>query len=112
RGGIGLDDAALAALLYDSDDLSELVSEVEPDQKGIPVLLRQYLKFGAKLLAVNVDPAFSDVVDGLLLADLPKAPRRVLEKYMGREGVETYLAWHADGEGALQIDNFQLKIAN
>ena len=93
----GWDDHAVRALLHDGEDLSELVSEIEPDQKGIPVLLRQYLKFGARLMAVNVDPGFSDVVDGLLLADLTKAPRRVLEKYMGREGLAKYLAYHASG---------------
>ena len=91
----GWDDKAVRALLHDGEDLSELVSEIEPDQKGIPVLLRQYLKFGAHLLAINVDPDFSDVIDGLLMADLTKAPRRVLEKYMGREGLERYLAFHA-----------------
>jgi hypothetical protein len=96
RGVAGLDDAALRALLHSGDDdVSNLVSEIEPDQKGIPVLLRQYLKFGARLLTVNVDPDFSDVVDGLLLADLPRAPRRVLEKYMGSEGTAAYLAHHA-----------------
>jgi len=52
------------------------------------------LKFGAHLLAINVDPDFSDVIDGLLMADLTKAPRRVLEKYMGREGMQRYLAHH------------------
>ena len=89
----GFDDAAVRALLHDGDDLSEIVSEIEPDQKGIPVLLRQYLKFGAKLLAINVDPQFSDVVDGLLYADLSRAPRRMMEKYMGRDGAASFLAY-------------------
>ncbi|HTL30856.1 MAG TPA: GNAT family N-acyltransferase [Tepidisphaeraceae bacterium] len=91
----GLDDATLATFLdRDGDDLSALVSEIEPDQKGIPVLLRQYLKLGAKLLAINVDPKFSDVVDGLLMTDLTQTDRRVLARYMGDEGLRHFLAFH------------------
>src|SRR5436309_15755967 len=91
----GWDDHALRALLHDGEDLSELVSDIGPDQKGIPVLLRQYLKFGAHLLAVNVDPDFSDVIDGRLMVDMTKTPRHILEKYMGREVLHRYLAYHS-----------------
>ena len=45
------------------DALSEVVSRIEPDGKGIPVLLRQYLKLGGRIAGFNVDPAFSDSID-------------------------------------------------
>lgn len=88
------DAASVKAMVRASDDLSEIVSEVEPDQKGIPILLKHYLKLGAKLLAVNLDPDFSDVVDGLILVDVPRIERRVLDKYMGKEGAETFRRRH------------------
>jgi putative hemolysin len=89
----GLDDAAVRALLCDEDEVSSVVSEIEPDRKGMPVLLRQYLKFGAKLLAINVDPQFSDVVDGLLMADLTRTDRKILQRYMG-DAMPAFLAYH------------------
>jgi len=87
-------DAASVHSMAQSDDLSELVAELEPDQKGIPILLKQYLKLGAKLLAFNLDPDFSDVVDGLIVVDLARAERRLMEKYMGKEGFASFLAHH------------------
>lgn len=82
-------------LIIDSDDLSDVVAELESDQKGIPVLLRQYLKLGAQLLAFNIDPQFSDVVDGLILVDLTRAEPRIIERYMGRDARQQFVAWHA-----------------
>ena len=77
------------------DELSELVAELEPDRKGIPVLLRQYLKLGAKIVDFNVDPAFADALDGLIVVDLTATDPRVLDKYMGREGCRSFSAHHA-----------------
>lgn len=92
----GWDWSAWQLLLRRADDVSELVSDLEPDHKGIPVLLRQYLKLGAKLLAFNVDPRFSDCVDGLLVADLARTDTRLLDRYMGRTGREMFLRYHRE----------------
>lgn len=97
-GRIGGWDVQARSLFKDSDDLSELVSDLEPDQKGLPVLLRQYLKLGAKLLAFNVDHAFGDCVDGLIVVDLCKTEARILERYMGKEGYKTFMAHHAHSQ--------------
>lgn len=77
-------------LLRNMDDISALVADLESDSKGIPVLLRHYLNLGGKLLAFNLDPAFSDVIDGLLLVDLHQTERKQLQRYMGREGYQYY----------------------
>ncbi len=72
----GCDPALLAPLLRNLEELSEVVAELETDGKGVPVLLRQYLQLGGTVLAFNVDRAFSDVVDGLVVVDLARlAPR-------------------------------------
>jgi len=90
----GFDARAVRMLLRDDDDVSDLVSEVEHGRKGIPVLLRQYLKLGAKMLALNVDEAFSDVVDALMVVDLTRTDRKLLQRYMGKDGVESFLNYH------------------
>jgi len=54
------------------------------------VLLRHYLNLGGKILAFNLDPDFSEVIDGLILVDLDQTDTRTLERYMGREGMATY----------------------
>lgn len=77
-----------------ADHLSELVSDLEDDGKGVPVLLRQYLKFGARVLSFNVDPDFSDVLDALVYVDLRKTDRRVFARYAGAEGYEKFMAYH------------------
>ncbi len=79
-------------LLKDMDEVSALVADIETDNKGIPVLLRHYLSLGGKLLAFNLDPDFSDVIDGLLLVDMLDTERKQLQRYMGREGCQFYLA--------------------
>ena len=75
----------ISPLLDSIDQVSARVAESEADSKGIPVLLKQYLKLNATLLEFNVDPAFSDCLDALILVDLHDAPANVLSRYMGKE---------------------------
>jgi len=77
------------------DEIDTLVADLETDGKGIPVLLRQYLNLGGRLLAFNLDPAFADVIDGLLLVDLLQTDEKQLVRYLGREGTEGFRAFHA-----------------
>ena len=81
-------------LLRDGDVVDDLVSELEPDGKGMPVLLRQYLKLGARFFAFNVDPDFSDALDATMLVDLTKTDRKLLQRYLGEEGMASFLAHH------------------
>ena len=74
----------------DLGEVSELVSQIESDQKGIPVLIKHYLKLGGQMLCFNLDPSFSDVVDGLVYVDLDQTDRRLLEKYMGQQGLAEF----------------------
>ena len=90
----GLTAKDLAALLTDHDEVSEWVSDVEPDTKGIPVLLRQYLKLGARVLAVNVDKSFGSCVDALIVIDLLKGDSKLMDRYMGKEGAASWKQYH------------------
>lgn len=80
----------------DLEALSEIVSEIEPDGKGIPVLMRQYLKLGGEVLACNVDPKFNMTLDALLVVDLTRTDPRLLEIYMG-DLASGYLRHHGIG---------------
>jgi putative hemolysin len=82
----------LASVAANIDDISLSVADIETDRKGIPVLVRQYLKAGGKLLALNVDPHFSDALDALLLADLRTAPPAILERCLGRAEAKEFIA--------------------
>jgi putative hemolysin len=83
-----------AGFLDDIDRTAQFVAEIEPDHKDIPVLLRQYLKLGGKLLSFNVDPEFSSVVDGLIMVDLLQASPKALRRYMGADVVDAYRKFH------------------
>ena len=78
----------------DLDDLSAAVSDLEPSQAGLPVLLRQYLKLGGKLLGFNIDPQFANALDGLILVDLTKTEPKLLERYLGKHEAAQFLAFH------------------
>jgi hypothetical protein len=86
--------------LLDVEEVSASISEIERDGKGLPVLLRQYLKLGGELLGFNVDKDFSNVLDGLVLVDLRNTDPARLETYMGRDGVAAFLAFHASLEAS------------
>jgi len=83
----------------DAKDLSDVVSDLEPSRTGIPVLLRQYLKLGGRLLGFNVDPEFSDTLDGLIVVDLLKTERRLLEGYLGKEESAVFLGYQKGTHG-------------
>jgi len=76
----------------DLTSVSDLIAQLERDGKGVPVLLRQYLKLGGRILGFNVDPAFSQVVDCLLMVDLRQVEPDLLEKYLGQDGAKRLLA--------------------
>ncbi len=91
----GIDPRTFGQLLRDHEDVSDLVADVEPDNKGIPVLLRQYLKLGAQVAAVNVDKSFGDCVDALIVIDLARTDRKLLDRYLTRDGAGSFLSYHA-----------------
>jgi putative hemolysin len=83
--------------LLDVEEMSCSIAEIESDGKGVPVLLRQYLKLGGELLGFNVDKNFSDVLDGLVLVDLRKTDSDRLEAYMGKDDTARFLQYHHVG---------------
>lgn len=85
--------------LTDSQNLSQLVADIEEDGKGIPVLLRQYLRLNGKILSFSIDENFGDVLDCLILVDVYKSPERSLKRYLGKEAYEKMLPYILEESG-------------
>lgn len=89
------DAGAEPGLSWNIEELSATVADIEIDRKGVPVLLKQYLKLGAKLVSFNVDTEFSNALDGLLVLDLLQSDPKLLERYMGKLGLQIFLEHHS-----------------
>ncbi len=88
-------DRAVGSVVRDIEELSPFIADIERDRKGVPILVKQYFKLGARVLGLNVDRAFADVLDVLVLVDLTATDRRLLERYLGRGGAAAFHAHHA-----------------
>ncbi|MDD7804015.1 MAG: lysophospholipid acyltransferase family protein [Endozoicomonas sp. (ex Botrylloides leachii)] len=80
--------------LNNIDKLSSLIKQIEHDKKGVPVLLRQYLKLQGVLAAFHVSPDFNNGVDGLMIVDLMQVNKTILGKYMGVDQADAYQKYH------------------
>lgn len=70
------------SLLETSDSiksLDALISDIELNHAKMPVLLRQYVQINAKLIGFNVDPKFSDSLDGFIILDLKDIPEETIK---------------------------------
>ena len=88
------------AQLSDLEDVSTFISEIEADQKGVPILLKQYLRLDGRLLSYNVDRDFANVLDVLIVVDLRRTAEKALRRYMGRDNLERFRAYHGAVEAA------------
>ena len=88
-----------AAPMGDIDELDAMIRRLESNQ-GVPVLLRQYLRLNASLLGFNVDPAFGDALDALMMVDLARLPASTLRRYLGDDEARRFLEHHAGAPAA------------
>ncbi|MDX2108926.1 MAG: lysophospholipid acyltransferase family protein [Verrucomicrobiota bacterium] len=104
RGHLGsVNRSDLKNYVRDIEDVSAAISEIETDQKGIPVLLRQYLKLNATLLSFNLDADFSDCIDGLVLVDLTTTDPKILRRFLGEKGTDDFVKYHQKKQEALEV---------
>ena len=87
-----LDPPLTRKFMADISAVDALVADLETEARGIPVLLRHYLNLGGEILAFNLDPDFSNVIDGLILVDLDRADPKTLQRYLGRAGLAQFYA--------------------
>ncbi|MCF7837271.1 MAG: lysophospholipid acyltransferase family protein [Candidatus Marinimicrobia bacterium] len=82
------------AVVDNIEEIENLIGDIETELQGIPILLKQYLKLGGRLLGFNLDPEFNYCLDGLIYVDVLATDPKVLLRYLGREGVAKYFAYH------------------
>jgi putative hemolysin len=82
--------------VFSLDDISDWISIFESDGKGVPILVKHYMKLGGKFLGFNVDAKFSNVLDGLLMVDLRLAKPELLARYLGKAGAAEFLRLHRE----------------
>jgi putative hemolysin len=90
----GCQDRSAPSCWRDLEEISAVIADIESEQTGVPILLKQYLKLGGRMLAFNVDPDFSDALDGLVVVDLVETEEKSLERYLGKEGSRLFLEYH------------------
>jgi putative hemolysin len=75
------------------DLLNAVVQDIEEDAKGIPVLLRHYLRLGGRIAAFHHDRDFG-TFDGLIVLDLCRTDPRVLGRFLGKDAASSFLTGH------------------
>jgi putative hemolysin len=59
--------------------LDNFIEDIEPFHLRMPVLMKKYIKQNARIVCFNVDPKFSDTLDGLMILDIAELPSETLE---------------------------------
>ncbi len=90
----GITPDEIGALVQDVEDVSTLVTSLEPDGKGVPVLLRHYIRMNAKLLNFGVWKNHSNAVVAFIICDMTTAEPKLIRRYMGEEGYARFRAYH------------------
>ena len=70
------------------DDVDRLHSTLSDGEFRLPVLLRKYVAFGAKLVCFNVDPDFHDSLDAFVLmkfSEIPENSFRAFSRFLTQE---------------------------
>jgi putative hemolysin len=85
----------LEAAMQDADlkALSRRISQLEADQKGLPILIKEYVKLGGQFLGFSVDPDFQDAMDGFVVVNLDRTSPKLLSLHMGPENYERFRDW-------------------
>ena len=92
---LGVDPAALLQKIDTVDDLDKLIATLSDGKYRLPVLVKKYFNYGARLICFNVDPDFNNSLDGLILLPLkgfPKDHLKTLVKVLPKEQQEQILS--------------------
>lgn len=63
----------------DLNKLDKIIDELEPNYLRLPVLIKQYIRQNAKIIAFNVDPDFNNSVDALMYIRIMDIPEKTLK---------------------------------
>ena len=74
----------------DLKKIDKLLMDVELSHFTLPILLKKYINQNAKIIGFNVDPAFNNALDGLMILDLNDLPIDSIENL--REDINNNLS--------------------
>lgn len=83
--------------------ISQLISQLEDEDRGVPILIKQYLKLGGKFIEFNIDQDFNDCVDGLIIVDLKETEKEFLEYFVGKENINMPLFQKMESNKKLKL---------
>ncbi len=63
----------------DLNKLDKIIDELEPNYLRLPVLIKQYIRQNAKIIAFNVDPDFNNSIDALMYIRIMDIPEKTLK---------------------------------
>lgn len=78
----------LLANISDINLIDKLIIDIDVYNTPLPILLRKYLQLGGVVLSFNVDAAFNDSLDALLLLDISKVPHNTIEMLSKEYNIE------------------------
>ncbi len=81
-GAEGIDAPIDPALIEKMDNITlidKIVSDIEKDERCIPVLIKKYLQLGGRIIGYNVDHDFCDALDALMVFDIEQANEQKLQ---------------------------------
>lgn len=84
------DERLLPSAVPDIQILNSIICDLEPGGKGIPVLLRQYLRLGGQMISFGIDRGFGNTLDCLVVIDLANTPERIVKRYRGKDYTPNY----------------------
>jgi len=59
-------------------NLESFLESIEEINIRVPIMLKQYSRQNAKFISFNIDPNFSNALDGLMILDLKNVPKETL----------------------------------
>jgi hypothetical protein len=94
----GMKPEEIGSLVQSVEDVSTLVTGIEQDGKGVPILIKHYIRMNAKLISFGVWKNHSNAVVSFIVTDLTTSDPKFLKRYMGVEAYERFMAFHGATE--------------
>lgn len=61
------------------NELDDFIQTINPIKLKLPILMHKYMKQNAKFIGFNLDPNFSDALDGFMILDISNLPNKTIE---------------------------------
>ncbi len=59
--------------------IDDVISELEPMNDRVPVLIKKYIKQNGKIIGFNIDPDFNNSLDGFIIMDITQLPEETMQ---------------------------------